>query len=222
MAKRIPTDPARDSQHGATPLGEEGTGRPVSGEGSSTRPRGQEKKGRPTPKRREAEAARRKPLVVTDRKAAKKAEREERAAERARVRQGMLDGDDRYLGARDRGAVRAYVRDRVDGRFTVGEVMLPVLLLLLVGTVAMMFLPNVAPWVRTVVFVAVYGLLLYGLLDAALLARRLRAEIPRVFPKRADEASGHLTYVVLRSFQMRGARTPRVRVSHGEQPLALR
>ena len=97
-----------------------------------TRPAGQQKKGRPTPKRREAEAARRKPLVVADRKAAKQADREERARQRAIVRQGMLEGDDRYLAPRDRGPVRAYVRDRVDGRFSVGQVMLPVLLTVLV------------------------------------------------------------------------------------------
>lgn len=187
-----------------------------------TRPAGQQKKGRPTPKRREVEAARRKPLVVADRKAAKQADREERARQRAIVRQGMLEGDDRYLAPRDRGPVRAYVRDRVDGRFSVGQVMLPVLLTVLVATVVMMYLPEQSSWVRIGVFVAVYGMLLWGLVDGWMLARRLKGEIGRVFPQRAGETKGLTSYVILRSFQMRGSRTPRAAVERGETPRALR
>ncbi|WP_462417359.1 DUF3043 domain-containing protein [Kytococcus sp. Marseille-QA3725] len=187
-----------------------------------TRPAGQRKKGRPTPKRREAEAARRKPLVVTDRKAAKEADRRERAEERARVRQGMLDGDDRYLPARDRGPVRAYARDRVDGRFTVGQVMLPILVAVLAATILLMALPEQAGWVRIAVFVAVYGMLVGGLVDGWVLGRRLKGEVARVFPRRADETRGLITYVIMRSFQMRGARTPRPAVARGEKPRALR
>ncbi|MFC0360399.1 MULTISPECIES: DUF3043 domain-containing protein [Kytococcus] len=187
-----------------------------------TRPEGQRKKGRPTPKRREAQAARRKPLVVTDRKAAKEAERRERAEERARARQGMLDGDDAYLPARDRGPVRAYVRDRVDSRFTVGQVMLPILLVTLLLTVVMIARPELAATFRLPIFVLVYGMLVAGLVDGWLLARRLRGEVARVFPRRAEEGKGLATYVILRSFQMRGARTPRPAVGRGEKPRALR
>ena len=150
------------------------------------------------------------------------ADREERARQRAIVRQGMLEGDDRYLAPRDRGPVRAYVRDRVDGRFSVGQVMLPVLLTVLVATVVMMYLPEQSSWVRIGVFVAVYGMLLWGLVDGWMLARRLKGEIGRVFPQRAGETKGLTSYVILRSFQMRGSRTPRAAVERGETPRALR
>lgn len=187
-----------------------------------TRPVGQQKKGRPTPKRKDVEAARRKPLVVADRKAAKEADRRERAEQRARARQGMLEGDDAYLAPRDRGPVRAYVRDRVDARFSVGQVMLPILLTVLVATVIMMFLPEQASWVRIAIFVAVYGMLIWGVVDGWLLARRLKGEIQRVFPQRAGETRGLVSYVILRSFQMRGSRMPRPAVKAGETPRALR
>lgn len=186
------------------------------------RPPGQQKKGRPTPKRREAQATRRQPLVVTDRKAAKEADRRARAEDTARARQGALEGDDRYLGPRDQGPVRAYVRDRVDSRFTVGQVMLPILLAVLVITVLMMFMPDLSSWLRFGVFAAVYGLLLWGLLDGWLLARRLKGEIARVFPRRAGETHGLARYVILRSFQMPSTRVPRPAVTRGEKPRALR
>ena len=61
-------------------------------------------KGRPTPSRREAEAARKHQLKIPkDPKAAKKAVRERDREDRARSRAGMMAGDERYLPARDKG-----------------------------------------------------------------------------------------------------------------------
>ena len=97
-----------------------------------------------------------------------------------------------------------------------------VLLTVLVATVVMMYLPEQSSWVRIGVFVAVYGMLLWGLVDGWMLARRLKGEIGRVFPQRAGETKGLTSYVILRSFQMRGSRTPRAAVERGETPRALR
>ena len=59
-------------------------------------------KGRPTPSRKEAEAARKTTIrAKRGTKEGKKASREADRMERARQRQGMLAGDPRFLPARD-------------------------------------------------------------------------------------------------------------------------
>ena len=88
-------------------------------------------KNRPTPKRSAQEAANKRPLVVTDRKAAAAADRARRREAMALQRQAMATGDDRHLPARDKGPVRRYVRDYLDSRLMLGEFMLPVMIVVL-------------------------------------------------------------------------------------------
>ena len=83
-------------------------------------------KGRATPSRKQAEAARVKPLV-SDRTPEGKAAAKERAkAERAKIRAGQRSGDDRYPPLRERGPQKRFAREIVDGRLTVGEFMIPI------------------------------------------------------------------------------------------------
>ena len=63
-------------------------------------------KGRPTRSRKEAEEARRRPLVPTDRKLAKKQSKEKRAEAYARQQEALETGDERYLPVRDKGRPR--------------------------------------------------------------------------------------------------------------------
>ena len=49
----------------------------------------------------------------------------------SKMREAMRTGDDRYLPARDQGPVRRFIRDYVDSRFWVLELMLPVMVVLL-------------------------------------------------------------------------------------------
>ena len=72
------------------------------------------KKGKPTPKRDAQVAARKQPLVMTDRKAAKEREREELREARARQNEAMRTGDERYLPAVDKGKDRRYIRDYIE------------------------------------------------------------------------------------------------------------
>src|SRR5215218_8369434 len=80
-------------------------------------------KGRPTPRRSEAQGRRPgpPPPPPTTRKEAYKRMREQQAVRRSETRQGMARGDDNYLPARDRGPVRRTVRDVVDSRRNVGS-----------------------------------------------------------------------------------------------------
>ena len=83
-------------------------------------------KGRATPKRREAEAKKRGPVAPpprTTREAIKRnkvlrqqnpATKDERRAATKERRERMMAGDEKYLLPRDRGPVKAYIRDLVD------------------------------------------------------------------------------------------------------------
>ncbi len=165
-------------------------------------------KGRPTPKRRDAEAARRRPLVA-DTKSLTKDQKDKRRRARAVAREGMLRGEDKYLAARDRGPQRRYLRDAVDRRWNIGEILLPTMLLILTASL-------VGPGsVQLLMFAAAYGTIIFGLLDASLLWRRTKIAFIDEFheepPKRAA------SYVVLRSFQMRMSRVPRAQVTRGDE-----
>ncbi len=169
-------------------------------------------KNRPTPKRREQEAARKRPLVVTDRKAAREADKLKRREAQLRQRQAMVTGDDAHLPARDKGPVRRFVRDYVDARRNLGEFMLPVMVIVL----ALSFIPE--PWVFVAVSLGVYGLLATAALDSVLMWRRLKKILVAKFG--ADALGrGLAMYAVMRGFQIRRSRTPRPMVKRGEFPV---
>jgi hypothetical protein len=168
-------------------------------------------KNRPTPKRRDQEAANRRPLVVTDRKAARETDRTKRREAQVRQRQAMVTGDDANLPARDKGPVRRYIRDYVDARWSVGEFMLPVMLVVL----ALSFLR--VPLVFTIVSLAVYVVLFAAAIDGFLMWRRLK---PRLVASFGEDHVGRglAMYAVMRTFQLRRSRMPRPLVKRGEYP----
>lgn len=180
---------------------------PVAPSDDASDRRGPAPKGRPTPKRREQEARRRRPLVDNGR-AATAEQRARVKAERAKARQGMLRGDDRYLGARDRGPVKRFLRDTVDARRNIGEYLLPLMLIIL----ALSMLQTT--WAQLGVFVLAYGLILVGVVDAVLLWRRTKRRVIEVFGE--EPPKGSASYVVIRAFQMRMSRVPRPQVKRGD------
>ena len=170
-------------------------------------------KNRPTPKRRDQEAARKRPLVETDRKAARDRDKLARREALARQRQAMVTGDDTNLPPRDKGPVRRYIRDYVDARWNIGEFMLPVMIVVL----ALSFIR--LPWAFAVVSIGVYGLLIAAAVDSFLMWRRLRSRLVARFG--ADHVVRGLgMYAAMRAFQMRRMRMPRPLVKRGEHPAA--
>lgn len=170
-------------------------------------------KGRPTPSRKEAEAAR-KATVRAPRgtKAGKKAAREADRLARARQREGMLAGDPRYLPARDQGPVRAYVRDFVDGRYTVAEYFIFMALVVLV----LGFVPNVAiQQLVSLVFFAVSALIL---IDTVILLLQLHRRVKKEFPNKS-ERRGVTLYALMRVLQYRRLRMPKPRVTRGKKSM---
>ena len=163
-------------------------------------------KGRPTPSRKQAEAARQARVKPPrDSKEAKARDRARAAEDRGARRAAMMSGDERYLPARDQGPVRAFVRDYIDSRRRIGEAVLPGALVVIV----LGFIPAVAPYT----YLLFYLLLLAVVVDAVMLRLRLRREIGQRFP---EEHGGHTFYALMRSMQIRRLRIPKPRVRIGD------
>lgn len=168
-------------------------------------------KGRATPSRKEAEAARKKQMKTpTSRKDQVRKQREQRDAARAKTRDAMrTGGDDRYLPLREQGPVRRFCRDFVDHRFNLAEFLLPILVLILVFS----FINR--PWAQYVVVVLWSGTILATIVDEVVLVRRLRKELAMRF--QPDEIRGAVPYSVLRTSQIRRFRMPKPQVKRGEK-----
>lgn len=171
------------------------------------------KKGRPTPKRAEAEARNRRPLVPKNRGTARKNQRQVNASIRERQRQALLSGDERGMPVRDRGPVRRWVRDYVDARWNIGEFFLPVALVVVIAT---LFLGN-NPAFAFYTIIALYTVVLVSVVDAIVLGRFLKKGLRSRFGE-AQIPSGTVMYGVMRSFQIRRTRLPKPKVGRGEYP----
>ena len=167
-------------------------------------------KGRPTPSRREAEAAAKaRAKTPRTRKETARAQREARTESSRSVRAAMKAGDERYYLARDKGPVRRFVRDFVDSRFSFIELMVP----LLVVTMVLGYSGNarLAQIGNTVLM----GTILLVALDMVLLRFRLRKQLAVRFP---DEPTKGLTYYALtRALQMKFMRLPKAKVKIGQE-----
>jgi hypothetical protein len=168
-------------------------------------------KGQPTPTRKEQEAARKRPLVPSDRKEAAKQSRSKSNEARERARVGMAAGDDRYLTARDRGPQRRYVRDFVDARFSVGEFMIPLMLFVIVLT----FTPIQS--VQEYGIIALWAFVLVALVDSFVLGIRIRNKLASKFGANKVE-KGVRWYAAMRSIQLRIMRLPKPQVKRGQYP----
>lgn len=169
-------------------------------------------KGRPTPSRKEAEAARKQSLKLPkDPKAARKAARERDRDARAQHRAALMAGDERALPARDQGPVKRYVRDFVDSRFTIAEYFIFVAL----GVLVLGFVPN--PVVQLAVSISWMALIALVAFDEIFLLVRLNMALRKRFPDKA-ERKGALWYAGLRTLQLRRFRLPPPRVRRGDTP----
>ncbi|NLB46881.1 MAG: DUF3043 domain-containing protein [Microbacteriaceae bacterium] len=167
-------------------------------------------KGRPTPTRREAQAAKAQPLVASKDKAARKAQRQKDAEVRERARVGMMQGDERYLTARDRGPQRRYVRDYVDARLSIGEFLIPAMLVILLMT----FLP--AQW-QIASMIAIWGYLGLSIIDAVFLGINLKRRLATKFGAE-NVQPGFRWYAAMRAFQFRLLRMPKPQVKRFQFP----
>lgn len=170
-------------------------------------------KGRPTPSRKEAEAARKKRLTVPrNRKEASVQRREKMREARAKQRQALESGgDDRYLPARDQGPVKRFVRDYVDSHRTIGEFMLPIFFLIFI----LVYVNT--DWAARFSSSAFLSVILLMIFDSVRMSRGSKAAVREKFG--ADQTKGITLYTLLRSWQMRRLRLPKPRIKAG-QPIS--
>ncbi|RBY95544.1 DUF3043 domain-containing protein [Blastococcus sp. TF02-8] len=166
-------------------------------------------KGRPTPKRAEAQGRRQgpPPPPPTTRKEAYQRLREQNAARR----QGAARGDEAYLPARDRGPVRKLVRDVVDSRRNIGSLFLAVAAVALVGT----FVPSLA--VKSYSTFVLLGFFVLLVIDSVVLGRKIRAAVTSRFPDGKHTMRGLVWYGISRSTMIRRWRFPKPEVELGAQ-----
>lgn len=166
-------------------------------------------KGRPTPTRKEAEAAAKarakQPRTRKDQAAAQRRQRSESSKS---IRQAMRDGDERYFPARDKGPVRRFIRDYVDSRFSMIELVIPLLLVTMV--LGYSGNPTLARWGNTLLLVIV----IVVVFDMFWLRFRLRRELARRFPDKS--LKGTTYYAITRAMQMKFMRLPKPRVKIGQ------
>ena len=170
-------------------------------------------KGRPTPKRKEAESARKQGISVPkDPKAARKAARDRDREARAKSRAGLMAGDPAFFPRRDAGPVKAQVRDYIDRRRTVGEFFVPfAVVVLLLGLVN-------NPTVQTTVVYVWTSVLLLVVLDTILVGILLGRSLRKDYPEKSDR-KGAVSYGVLRALQLRRFRIPPPRIKAGGAPI---
>jgi hypothetical protein len=167
-------------------------------------------KGRPTPKRSEAETRRRQPITApSTRKEAYKKVRERQATERERARAGMARGDEKYLLKRDKGPVRRLARNYVDARRTVGSylmyAMFAIVLLSLLPIPAAKLLVLFAP---PLLLIVVFG-------EGLMLSRGVKKLAAERHPD--EETRGVGLYAAMRAMQIRRLRMPGPQVKIGEK-----
>ena len=168
-------------------------------------------KGAPTPRRKDQEAARRRPLVPTDRKASKAAERQAAAEERARTRRALETGDERHMPWRDRGPQKRFARDVVDARFNLGEYLM---FAALVFVVASFVVPQDST-AQIYILTAFWVVFLLVFADTFWLSRRLKKRLTAKF---GEVERGTVWYGSMRALQFRPLRLPKPQVKRGQHP----
>lgn len=166
-------------------------------------------KGRATPKRKEAQALRKKQLTPPRNKREAKALNRARVKEqRSKQREALAGGgDDKYLPERDRGPVKKFLRDYVDSHRTIGEFLIPVFF----G----MFLVALVLSPYTTVLGSFAWLVVLGALavDSVRIVRGMRKALAAHFG--AVETKGLTMYTLMRAWQMRRLRLPKPTVGPG-------
>jgi hypothetical protein len=194
---------------------------------AKSKPPAQTGKGRPTPKRSEAEAnryrsitgsttsGRGRPATATP---GRKLTPEEKAKARTQARtdrdrqmQAMRRGEEWALSPRDRGPVKKLARDYVDAHRRPSEFYMYALILLVIGLVAGKSHSGISSDMQIVLLV----IILVIVVDALLLRRSISKLVAERLP--GESTRGVTFYAVMRALQLRRFRTPAPRLKPGEK-----
>jgi hypothetical protein len=179
-------------------------------DGQAPRPGLTPAKGKPTPKRSEAEKRRRQPYTApTDRKAASQQGRGRNQTDRARKMEAMRRGEDWALPRKDQGPVKGLARDVVDARRGLSEYYLYGIVVL----IALLFLPGlrgnpIVDYIILVILAVIVG-------EGWWVGRKVTALAAQRFP--GQNTRGVKMYAALRGTQIRRMRVPAPRVKPGDK-----
>lgn len=163
----------------------------------------------PTPKRKDKEKENRRPIIIKDKKEAKK--RSKILAEQTRQREyeAMQKGDINNMPERDKGPEKAYIRDFVDYKYRISEFFMLLAILMLI----IMFIP--LPNSNTVSFfsvISVYIYILACIIEMGLVWFQCKKGLKQKFgEKLVFKKSGYLYYMSMRMLQFRKLRLPKTR-----------
>jgi hypothetical protein len=179
------------------------------------RPEAETAKGRPTPKRSEAERGRRQGITgsrgggsARGGGAKSASTPEDRRAERIRKQEAMRRGEDWALLPRDRGPVKALARDYVDSRRHIGEYLFYVLVVVIILTfIKVPVIQTYSTLIALVMFVIVA-------VDVSFQVRAIRRLAEQRLPGQSTRGLGF--YVGMRTINPRRLRNPAPRVRRGQ------
>ena len=158
------------------------------------------KKDRPTPTRKEAEAARRERMNTTLSK------KQSRAAASRQSRSERM----KTISAREAVPEKVLMRDYIDARFNLGEFLLPSVVVILAVTL----LGSYWPAVTLIATLAMYLFIIGVFVDGYLMWRGFKKVLAKRLPKASPK--GLLLYGMTRSTQIRRFRSPAPRIKRGE------
>lgn len=185
------------------------------------KPPAQAGKGRPTPKRSQAEASRyrsitgsttsgRGPAGTAPKRKATPEEKARAREERARQLAAARRGEDWALGPRDRGPVKKLARDYVDAHRRPSEYYMYALIILVIALLGGKSNNAISSYMQVVLLVIIAVI--------AVDAFFLRRSVTRLAAERlpGESTRGLTVYAIMRALQLRRFRTPAPRVKPGD------
>jgi Protein of unknown function (DUF3043) len=178
---------------------------------ADSRPAAEAGKGRPTPKRKEAEKGRYQPISGSSSRGGPRTPESKTRdrAERARKMEAMRRGEEWALGPRDRGPARALARDYIDSKRRPSEYYMYVLVLLLLALLSRnkVLSTYVSPFVLVLIVVVA--------IDGFLIRRALQRLVGERLP--GESTKGLTVYALMRALQIRRFRMPKPRLQPGDK-----
>ena len=160
-----------------------------------------EKKGKPTPKRKDAEAKLKiSPLSPTASKDAKRALKEQSRVRRLEARAAYMRGEESALPYRDKGPARRFVRNYIDERRSISEYFLVLIMLVLFLTIIPI------PAVQLAAVALMYSSMIFMTVNGIFLSRKLKKLVADKYPEESTKGIG--MYGWMRSTQLRRLRAP--------------
>lgn len=166
-------------------------------------------KGKPTPKRKQAEQNNLRPIVPKDRKASRKAAKARMRAKEDEQYEAMRTGDLIHMPKDQQLPVRIYIRDYVDARFGLAELTMPVILIFFIVTIVSAYFSQS---IYLIMNILLYAFAFAVIIDLTFMWYKLKKRLAKKFGEQAvARGSRSATYAWTRAWQIRRWRIPKPR-----------